>query len=215
MSAWQSRYGGIEWRTTPDGVETRTDGVLRSRPAGSAPVTIRRYWFAFRDELRAAAAATGVPLELLLMTIATESGARWDPVRLDWTYPAVRLEPGYVSDESTPHRISVGPCHLLLSTARTVLGRPRLTRAELQDRAVNLLAAARYIRDQRHLTGYDPILVAAAYNSGGIHDASRTTRPEFKNRWHLRSWGSHLERAAAWYGDACAVLREPVPTMVG
>jgi peptidoglycan L-alanyl-D-glutamate endopeptidase CwlK len=50
------------------------------------------------------------------------------------------------------------------------------------------------------LTGDDPILIAAAYNSGGLRKAPT------KNRWHLSSHGNHLDRAARWFGDACAVI---------
>jgi peptidoglycan L-alanyl-D-glutamate endopeptidase CwlK len=49
--------------------------------------------------------------------------------------------------------------------------------------------------------GDDPILVSAAYNAGGVYKSS-------KNPWCLRAYGDHLDRAARWYGDACAVLKE-------
>ncbi|HEX5521130.1 MAG TPA: lytic transglycosylase domain-containing protein [Longimicrobiaceae bacterium] len=210
-------YGGQRWKVEHQvGVRVEGEsGVRRSNPPGSPPVTVTRYLEAWGPQLRAAAAAAGIPLELLLMTVATESAARWDGAT--YTYPPVRIEPGYTSDAETPHRISVGPMHLLLSTARLVLKRPKLTRAELADLRTNLEAAARYIADQRGRTGLDPILVAAAYNAGSVADSSRHANPDYRNAWHLRSYRSHLDRAAAWYGDACAVLygahRPPVPKL--
>lgn len=215
MTDWHSRFDGIEWRVTPLGIEVRGDGLLRTK---GAPRSMRLYLAVWGDELRAAATAYDVPLTLLLMTLGTENG----PARLadgGLVCQPPREEPGYISDYTTPHRVSVGPCHVLLSTARAVLNRPSLTRAELAVLGVNLRAAAAYIRGQRDLTGYDPILVAASYNAGGLYDSriSRATNPRLHNRWHLRAYDhdgpegagkDHLTRAAEWYGDACAVVME-------
>ena len=44
-------------------------------------------------------------------------------------------------------------------------------------------------------------LAAAAYNAGSL-------RQDSGNMWSLRSTGDHLDRAARFFGDACAVLRE-------
>ncbi len=60
------------------------------------------------------------------------------------------------------------------------------------------------MRGNRIITGNDPIMTAAAYNAGGVYDASKSRK--FANRWHLRSTGNYLDRAAKWYGDACAVI---------
>ena len=43
------------------------------------------------------------------------------------------------------------------------------------------------------------MMVSAAFNAGGVYESS-------ENRWHLKTHGDHLDRAAKWYGDACAVL---------
>ncbi|MGB9073466.1 MAG: hypothetical protein WCC22_12570 [Terriglobales bacterium] len=45
----------------------------------------------------------------------------------------VREEPGYISDEKTPARISAGFCQLLISTARLVMKDPNIDRAWLLD----------------------------------------------------------------------------------
>jgi peptidoglycan L-alanyl-D-glutamate endopeptidase CwlK len=71
----------------------------------------------------------------------------------------------------------------------------------LYDPAVNIAIGAAAIVQRRAKTGDDPVLVSAAYNAGGLYKSTQ-------NAWHLKTWGDHLERAAKWYGDACAVLQE-------
>lgn len=204
MRSWHSKFGGREWRVAPDGIHSRGDGGLELHRTRGAPRTMRLYLALWGEELMAAARAEEVPLALLLMTLATENGpAQVDDNRL--TYIPWRKEPGYVSDQETPHRISIGPTHVLISTARTAMGDPSIGRAWLQDVGNNLRACARCIRDKRGVTRFDPILVAAAYNAGGLYEAL-PGRSTWGNRWHLRTYGAHLDRAAAWYGDAARVL---------
>lgn len=203
VSRPHSLFGGISWWVTPSGIRVAGEAdVERTR---GEPRSMRLYLASWGDIIAAAAEESRVPVALLLMTIATENGAaRIEGQRL--VYPAVRKEPGFVSDAATPHRISFAPCHVLLSTARAALGEPNLSSAQAANPTTNIRAAAHYIAGQRKKTGYDPILVAAAYNAGAIYDASSSSR--YASRWHIRAWPGHLDRAAAWYGDACAVLRE-------
>lgn len=204
--SWTSRFNGREWQVTSGRLISRDPEhhVRTEHRTLGEPLTMRRYLVAWGEEIRAASKATGVPRALLMATIATENG----PARAGETKglrimpPKFRREPGYESDEATPHRLSVGPCHLLLSTAG-------MTRAELSDLGANIMAAARYIARGEARTGWDPILVAARYNSGGLYDAS-SVASRFHNRWHLRSWGAHLDRFADWYGDALFVLGERI-----
>jgi peptidoglycan L-alanyl-D-glutamate endopeptidase CwlK len=63
----------------------------------------------------------------------------------------------------------------------------------------NVIIGVAEIASRLGRTGLDPILVAAAYNAGGLY---RSTQ----NAWRLRSHGDHLDRAAKWYGDACFVM---------
>jgi peptidoglycan L-alanyl-D-glutamate endopeptidase CwlK len=72
---------------------------------------------------------------------------------------------------------------------------------KLYEPDINIDIGAAEIKQRINKTCDDPILVAAAYNSGGIYKST-------KNPWYLRSHGDHLDRAAKWYGDACAVLKE-------
>lgn len=207
MIDWHSRFDGREWRVTSSGIESRgPDGDVEIHRTRGEPRTMRAYLAYWRSELLAASRGEGVPLSILLMTVATENGpAKVAGYRL--VYPDVRREPGYVSDEETPHRISVGPCHILISSARTAMGDPSIDRQWLLSAGNNIRAAARFIRNQSQLTGHDPILVAAAYNAGSLYRAV-PGESKWGNRWHLRTYGAHLDRAAAWYGDAVRVFAE-------
>jgi hypothetical protein len=203
MTSWHNLHGGIRWRITPAGVEIEGVGLARTK---GEPRTMRMYWGYWATHFLAASDRTGVPIALIMMTVATENGGyRPDTDGVPHVID-VRREPGYVDDTKTPHRISVGPCHVLISTARGAMGDPSIDRAWCLDRGNNIMAAARYIANQRERTGYDPILVAAAYNAGSVREAKPGTR--FGSRWHIAAYGNHLDRAAAWYGDACAVIAE-------
>lgn len=184
--------GGLRWRLQMDGVELEHVGTLRT---SGEPLTIRKLWRDYGAPIQYAARQFGVPVELLLATIATESvtvhGLR-DPKQ-------VREEPGYRSDEATPHKVSVGLCHLLIETARGVLRYP-VGRAWLGVPANNIWCAAAVIRDAADVHGFDVPRVAATFNAGTVAES-------VKNRWRMRSTGDHLDRFCAWYGDAVAVVR--------
>lgn len=209
MSEWRSRFGGREWRLNAQGIQSRTgpgQPITQHRTRGE-PATMRLYWEAWGDHLRAAYREHGVPPELMLAIVAAENGPGF---RLPDGSPLVRPpreEPGYRSDDATPHRISVGPAHLLISTAREVMRDQSIDRAWLLDVSNNLRACAAFLARGHAITGWDPILCAARYNSGGLHDAS-SPASRWHNRWHLRSAGNHLDRIADWYGDATFVLSE-------
>ena len=207
---WQRMYGGREWMT--DGAEMVSryeDGTRTPHRTYGEPVSVRGYWRAWEGFIRQASDETGVPIPLILATICTENGGYREVAGMPTVRP-IRKEPGYESDETTPHRISVGPCHLLISTARSAMGDPSIDRAWLESVPNNLRACAAYIAQGKGRTEWDPILVAARYNSGGLYDASNPTS-RFYNRWHLRSYGAHLDRFADWYGDALAVMAEQEP----
>ena len=74
-------------------------------------------------------------------------------------------------------------------------------RLPLYEPDISVMIGAAIIAQRRNRTGDDPILVSAAYNAGGVYKSS-------KNAWCLRTYGDHLDRAAKWYGDACATLKE-------
>jgi Transglycosylase SLT domain len=101
--------GGVRWRLTAAGVDVEGSGVERTT---GAPATVTRIWDTWSREINATARARRVPCALIVATIATESGGKAD---------AVRLEPGYRSDEDTPHKVSPGLMQTLISTAREAM----------------------------------------------------------------------------------------------
>lgn len=183
--------GARSWRLTGAGIEVTEGGVLRT---GGEPATVLRIWSAYRTALCSSARANGVPVELLVATSATESGG--NPA-------AVLQEPGYVSDDQTPGRISAGLCQTLLSSASEVMRQP-VTRVWLQVPGNSIEAGARCIARAKGRTGFDPPLVAACYNAGSL-------RPSKRNPWGLvctddgnndpTDGGDHVTRWVKWFND--------------
>jgi hypothetical protein len=79
------------------------------------------------DAFAASSVKYGVPVELLMACTLTEGAAK-NPET------CVREEPGYLSDEKTPARISAGMCQLLISRARSIMKDPNIDRAWLLPR---------------------------------------------------------------------------------
>lgn len=194
LDGWRARPGSCRWRVTRAGVEVEGDPAPLRTPG--RPVTVGRIWRAHGAAVADWAERLAVPAELILATIATESGGRAD---------ARREEPGFTSWRATPHRISVGLMQTLVSTARETLGRGDLGPDWLAVAENSIRAGTAYIARQRDLTGFDPVLVACAYNAGGLYPQHGAA-----NRWKLRQYpigtGRHADRFAAWFGDALAVL---------
>lgn len=217
-SEFHNPCGGLLWRVTPLGIEVEGEGDVR-RTVGE-PVTARRILALMRDPLLAAAARHETPPALLIMTVATETGLYR---RVNFTGPKTFRWEAHVrvSDVSPVRRgdYSAGPMQVLGGTAREMIRRYGLgldvfetapayaqrptppSTHPLYDYAVSLDLGAAYIRHTWPHTHGDPILAAAAYNAGGVYRSER-------NLWRIRCHGDHLDRAAAWYGDACAVLEE-------
>lgn len=185
---------GIRWRLSAAGVEIEGSGAERTR---GAPTTVSRVWDAYGSEIDRAARHYRVPVPLIIATICTESGGKAD---------AVRLEPGYVSDEQTPRKMSAGLMQTLLSTARATM-KMSFGRDWLLDPGNSISAGTSYIAEQSSVTQLDPPLVAAAYNAGGLYEQDGA-----QNRWKLRQYpigtSVHVDRFVKFYNDAMAVLAE-------
>lgn len=194
MTEWHNVFEGQAWRVSIDGIELQQVGTLRT---GGDPLTMRGLWRQYRAEIQQWSQRYGVSVELLLATIATESAVKngqRDPKQ-------IRIEPHYQSDETTPHRISVGLTHCTIETAKRALGYHPLSREWLQVPTNNIHAAASIIRMDADRHGFDPIKVAACYNAGSLRESK-------KNRWHLVVTHDHLDRFGRWFGDAVHVIRE-------
>jgi hypothetical protein len=179
----------VTWRLTPAGLSV--EGT-EPETTGGQPRTARRIWESWGDALMRESQAFGVPVELIMATICTESSGK--PT-------ALRLEPGYVSDKATPHRVSPGLMQTLISTARTALGDESIDRAWLLVPGNSIKAGTAYIAKQSRKTVMDPPKVACAYNAGGIYpDKSEA------NRWRMRQYplgtSEHADRFVQWFNDS-------------
>ncbi len=186
---------GIEWRLQKEGVYLRRESLARTP---GEPVTVTRVWHDYGDSISHCGNEYHVPCELILATICTESMGK---------LPATRTEPGYISDQETPHRVSIGLMQTLISTARDTLQNDDIDRSWLEDPDNSIKAGTAYIAQQFDHTDFDPPKVACAYNAGGIYYNSGS-----ENKWKMRQYplgtSRHADRFVEWYNDFCAIQKE-------
>jgi len=194
--------GRHRWRLTRAGLELQGEAAPRRTPG--EPRLAAACWARHGAAMAEAARRFGVPVELLLATALTESGGN---------AAAIREEPGFTSDAETPHRVSPGLMQTLIATAREVLGDPSLDRARLLDPATSIAAGAAMIRRQamggRVPTGFDPPLVAIAYNAGSLRPSRDATDPWGMVQTRRGSGAWHADSFCAFLGDALALSDAP------
>ncbi len=197
--------GGVQWRLTRRGVEVEGAGIERTR---GAPATVRRAWADYGDSIDRWGVRYGVPAELILAAICTESGGRAEPVR---------IEPGYESDEATPGRVSPGLMQTLISTAREALAgevTEEIDRSWLLEPDNSIRAGTAYIARQKPMTGFDPPKVACAYNAGGVYRQTGAA-----NRWKMRQYpigtSAHADRFVKWLNDFFSLTASGGPGIKG
>ena len=204
--------GGQAWRYEETGVFLRNNPQpLRTR---GNPDTVNAILAIYGTEIFSAAMTRQIPPELIVMTIAVETA---DARNVNFTGPKTfRWEQGVTS-------YSAGPMQILEITARDVISKlhlvfepqdvpphfttkPNVNPANnpLYDGDTCITLGVDDISRHRDKTGLDPILVAARYNRGSLQRAAINA----DNPWGLVTTGDHLNRAAAWYGDACFVLSQ-------
>ena len=93
-------FGGCQWQLSPSGLIVA--GRLDRSPG--ALVTVPRVWTNFGTKIAAAALKYRVPVELIVATICAESSGNPD---------AIRREPGFIDEATTPSRPPSGH-HLYL-----------------------------------------------------------------------------------------------------
>jgi len=218
---WHSKFGGQEWRCDEKGIYLRNNPAKPLRSPG-APTTCLSILDLYGPAIHQAAMTYQVPPELIVMTIATETAfAR----NANFTGPKTfRWEANVEVRDVNPPTFgdySAGPMQTLATTAREVIVRqhlnypqpfnvapyyvaepvpaPALTDNPLYEGGTNIDIGTAEIKSRIPIAGIDPILTAAAFNAGGLYASDR-------NAWRLRTANDHLDRAAAWYGDACFVL---------
>ncbi len=191
------------WQLTPAGLS-----INGRSPEGTPgePFTASQAMAFFGEEFRAAALEFGVPIELLVACACAEAGVHIRRGR-EAARNSERREPGFVTYDTTPHRVSVGVMHTLISTARQTLRAPSLSHTDLRDPRTSIRAGASYIASQQPKTGYDPPLVGAAYNAGGVYDDPTPGLP-----YSLRDFPSgadrHVERFVAYFNDVCRLVAD-------
>ncbi len=219
---WHSLFNGRQWRHDDRGVYIRdhADALEPMRTPGK-PITCRAIRSLFSHEIGAASIRFGIPPAIIMMVIAVETSfARKNGFTGPRTF---RWEPHVEVGDVSPTiygDYSAGPMQTLATTARWAIRTRKLDflpfstapvldekppdpppSLPLFDPAVSIEIGAAVIKQRMEKTGDDPILIAAAYNAGGLYESD-------ENPWRLRTTGDHLDRAARWYGDACAVMKE-------
>ena len=194
-----SKYHGyrdstIQWRLKQKGVEIKESGFDRT---SEKPETVTQVWEQFGDAINRWSEEFGVPAELIVATICTET--RGIPT-------AVREEPRYISDDATPDRVSPGIMQTLISTARSALEDPGITREWLLNPFNSIQAGTAYIASQWKSTYFDPPKVACAYNAGRIRYNNSDN-----NRWKMLQYpinsSEHADRFVKWFNDFYSVLK--------
>jgi hypothetical protein len=204
LSSLHTFRDSVAWRVTPRGVEV----AGRIERTAGPPVTVTHVWERYHEPINAAAARYGIPAHLIVATICTESSPPGNAA-------SIRFEPGYKSDDSTPHLVSPGLMQTLISTARSALRNPKIDRKWLLNPANSIMAGTAVIKEGAPATELDPPKVAAAYNAGSLrYDGSP------HNRWRLLQYpigtGAHVDRFVEWFNDACAMLAaHPIRPAVG
>lgn len=185
----------VSWQMTADGIV-----IDQKQPetTGGEPKTVRSVWQRFSTPIGEWSAKFGVPAELVISTICTESGG--DP-------SALRKEPGYVSDDETPGKISLGLMQTLLSTARRTLADDTIDRKWLLKPDNSIRAGTAYLASQWTATNFDPPKVACAYNAGNIYYNDSSS-----NRWKMRQYpigsSEHADRFVKWFNDCFVMFKK-------
>ena len=185
----------VLWKLTSKGIS-----IENASPeiTSGKPLTVKSVWDNFGEHIQRAAIEFDVPVELIVATICTESGG--DSL-------AIREEPGYITDNQTPNRISAGLMQTLISTAREALVDKTITRDLLLLPNFSIRSGTAYIAQQRAITQYDPPKVACAYNSGSVR-----TNGSAENRWRMKQFpigtSHHADRFVKWLNDCFRFFRK-------
>lgn len=195
LTEYHRFHDSVAWRVRRLGVEIEGAGLEQfARPAG----THRRVWQRFGASIENWSTRFGLPAELIVATICTESSGRAD---------AVREEPGYVGDEETPNKVSPGLMQTLISTARAALDDSSIDREWLFEPDNSIQAGAAYMAQMWKRTHLDPPKVACGYNAGSVYYDSSP-----RNRWKMRQYpigtSKHADRFVRWFNACCAFFAE-------
>jgi len=190
------RYpGSVTWSLTRDGLAVGGTPIPFADGEYRLVVDLLN---AYKTTIASIVPLAPVPVELVIATICAESSGKVE---------ALRYEPGCDRNvpEHTPGRVSMGLMQTLLSTARDVLDQPGLRVADLAQPATSIRAGMYYIWRQARRTGFDPPVVAAAYNAGSV-----LYNGGADNRWRLKQYpigtGNHVDRFTRYFNAAMRAL---------
>jgi len=224
-SDWHSKFNGRKWRYDQRGVYTQDMHPDQPWRTDGEPNTCRDIFQRYGSKILDAAKKHKVNPAIIIMTIATESAlARDDGFTGPKTYRWEAHPKNMDVDPPFDGTYSAGPMQCLATSVRELIAKkgqsfnlqydpfevapatktkPSTPPAShpLYDPAASIDIGAAEIRWRWSQTDDDPILVAAAYNAGGIYQTTHSA-------WGIRAYDDHLDRAAKWYGDACVVLVE-------
>jgi hypothetical protein len=194
---WHQHYeDGPTWRISREGmiVGIHRPGItIKNIPRSKGePQTVRRIMADHGKIVKLWAEEYGVPLDIIVACIATETGGA----------PAARRqEPGWITDKLTPHRVSTGLMQTLISTAQRMVPDAVVTSKWLENPYNSIKAGVAYIKHQSKKTKFDPPLVASAYNAGGLYRQNGE-----KNDWKLRNYpigtSKHVDRFVEFFNDS-------------
>lgn len=221
MNDWRQYKNGQRWRRLSTGeIEVEGQGVIRT--AGD-PISTYTAWVDFEPSWQAAKARfkldlrTLIAMALIEATRLKEEHAHMDP-------QCVRLEPGYVSDGSTPRRMSAGLMQTLLSTAQSMNAKERLFtlwdgnleylgRGDLFMPHKSIMLGAAYMRDRAdaynsEYPGDDPVILTGSYNAGSLKEDKPDAKGQL-NPFMIRTYGpDRTEKFIRYYNDAHHALEQ-------
>ncbi|EJN13090.1 transglycosylase family protein [Bradyrhizobium sp. YR681] len=211
-SGFHNFKGGQNWKFDSDGVYLEDDPD-NPRRSGGEPKTCAAILDIYEQQIFDASMKHGIPPELIVMTIATESGAdrktkftgaptfRWEAAHT--TYSAGPMQTLATTAEEVIDILQLSYNKKTVAPAFAIKPNPIPDDLKLYDGATNIDIGTGEIKlnNKRHSTGFDPILVAACYNAGSLRETNA-------NPWNLFTFGDHLNRSAEWIGDACFLLKK-------
>lgn len=213
MSDFSRHEGGRGWTDLQSGHivleewDGDAGGIVRSK---GEPITMLMMWEDFGAAIVKASGRFGVPRQWIMGMIAIEatrlaSSRHFNP-------QCVREEPGYTSDEATPHRVSPGLMQTLISTADGENRRcsvymtwdnaahQKVTRQMLMQPERSIMLGTSYMARQIERYGMSSLRVCASYNAGSLRTSDR-------NEFKMLAYGpTRLRRFSEWSNDALAVL---------
>lgn len=222
---WKQYHNSKRWRILSNGaIEVEGEGVIRTR---GEPMTARTFKREHGEAAAEAAARFSVPTSWIFGMACIEATRLKNGYSLDPR--CFREEPGFVSDEKTPHRVSPGMMQTLISTAQAMNKKFGLkldtTREGLFNARTSIMLGTAYMRDRADYykggvdTGrvlaslpkseqiFDPfdfVYCVAAYNAGKVYKILSADYP-FKMRTFS---ATRTERAIRFANDWIAIEGE-------